>query len=205
MKEQAENKITETRTSKHENICRIIYLMQEGLQKDIFGNIGDKLELAEVLQTSENYWGRSEIIELNILFTKTVGMFKLEEQEEDSSLQAAMLASTASNSSQEQAVPYVWGASCAEGGSGAGGETSAGGASFFLQKQLHLEMARGIMQMWNNLPQPRKQARSQRKSSNHIMIWNRIQVALKNIWLVQISWKLLRLKIQSKFWLESID
>jgi hypothetical protein len=92
MKEFVDNKFT--MSSDHEIACRIIESMREGLRTATFANLGEKLQPAQILHSFKGNRDHGETINLDVHHSEVVGVFKREMQEEETTLQEAMLASS---------------------------------------------------------------------------------------------------------------
>jgi hypothetical protein len=91
MKELVDNKLT--MSSDHDIACRIIESIGEGLRTATFANLGEKPQLAQILHSFKGNQDHGETINLDVLHSEVVGVFKREMQEEETTLQEAMLAS----------------------------------------------------------------------------------------------------------------
>jgi hypothetical protein len=92
MQELADNKIS--KTFDHDIATRIIDSMLARLRNTTFGNIAEKTQLAEILQTYRTSRDAGDAIDLDNYLSEVVGVFKHDEQENEPTLQAAMLSAT---------------------------------------------------------------------------------------------------------------
>ena len=90
MQEMADSKIS--KTFDHDIANRMIDSMRSGLRNATFGNIAEKTQLAEILQTYKTSRDAGDTIDLDNFLSEIVSVFKHYEQEDEPTLQAAMLA-----------------------------------------------------------------------------------------------------------------
>ena len=103
MIELADNKISKTHD--HDLANRIIDSFPCGLRTAVFQNFAEKNELAAVLQTYKAARDQGEILDLEILLSKIVGVFGHDEEEAEPSLQSARLDTTTLVEYQDQRGP----------------------------------------------------------------------------------------------------
>ncbi len=89
MQEMADSKIS--KTFDHDIANRMIDSMLSGLRNATFGNITEKTQLAEILQTYKTSRDAGDTIDLNNFLSEIVNVFKHDEQEDQSTLQPAVL------------------------------------------------------------------------------------------------------------------
>jgi hypothetical protein len=93
MHEMADSKIS--KTFDHDIANRMIDSMRSVLRNVTFGNIAEKTQvtqLAEILQTYKTSRDAGDIIDLDNFLSEIVSVFKHDEQEDEPTLQAAILA-----------------------------------------------------------------------------------------------------------------
>jgi hypothetical protein len=90
MQEMADSIIS--KTFDHDIANRMIDSLRSGLRNATFGNIAKKTQLAEILQTYKTSRDAGDTIDLDNFLSKIVSLFKHDEQEDEPTLQAAMLA-----------------------------------------------------------------------------------------------------------------
>ena len=66
--------------------------MRSGLRNATFGNIAEKTQRAEILQTYKTSRDAGDTIDLDNFRSEIVSVFKHDEQEDEPTIQAAMLA-----------------------------------------------------------------------------------------------------------------
>ncbi len=82
----ADSKIS--KTFDHDIANRMIDSMLEGLCKATFGNIAEKTQLAEILQTYKTSRDAGDTIDLDNFLSEIVSVIKHDEQENEPTLQA---------------------------------------------------------------------------------------------------------------------
>jgi hypothetical protein len=90
MQEMADSKIS--KTLHHDIANRMIDSMLSGLCNATFGNIAKKTQLAEISQTYKTSRDAGDTIDLDNFLSEFVSVFKHDEQEDEPTLRAAMLA-----------------------------------------------------------------------------------------------------------------
>jgi hypothetical protein len=90
MQEMADSKIS--KTFDHGTTNRMIDSMWSGLRNATFGNIAEKTQLAETLQTYKTSRDAGDTIDLDNFLSENVSVFKHDEQEDEPTLLAVLLA-----------------------------------------------------------------------------------------------------------------